>query len=154
MAATLIHATCIASAERAVLIRGPSGAGKSDLALRCLAMTPSVICPFDVMLVADDQVLVEADNGQLFASCPLPIVGQIEVRGVGIVSLEAASKTRVVLVADLLGLGGRPERLPDQTCSTEINGCHLEAIVLNPFEASAPVKLLMALSRAKAPTRS
>jgi len=33
---TLIHGTCVALDEAAVLLRGPSGSGKSDLALRLL----------------------------------------------------------------------------------------------------------------------
>lgn len=101
----LLHASCVALDEdRALLILGPSGAGKSGLALRLMAL--------GAQLVADDQTEVTARGGALYASCPAPIRGRIEARGVGILNAPALHRARLRLAADL----GRPEteRLPQR----------------------------------------
>ena len=77
-----VHATAIASAGAAVLLRGPSGSGKSDLALRCLYLTTPEGTPFQ--LLADDRVIVEMSNGDLRARAPEVLRGLLEVRGFGL----------------------------------------------------------------------
>lgn len=143
----LIHATCIAAGGRAVLMRGPSGSGKSDLALRCLALAPTPLLPDRVELVADDQVLVEVREGRLYGAAPSTILGKIEVRGIGIVSVPTAQLCEIVLVAELLPDGERPERFPDPPKTTTVAGVTLPLIELKALESSAPVKLLMALGK-------
>jgi len=136
---TRIHATCVAIGGAAVLLRGPSGAGKSDLALRLVAE--------GARLVADDQVLLAAENGRLVARAPAPIAGQIEVRGLGIVPVATEAEAPVALVADLVA-PSEIERMPEPEAET-ILGIALPRIALTPFEASAPAKLRLALARTR-----
>lgn len=140
------HGTAIAMAGNAVLIRGASGAGKSDLALRCIAQGVSPLLPSPVTLVCDDRAIIAMDEGLLVVSAPSHIWGKLEVRGLGIIEVPAVSSARLVLVADLVGGGVSVERLPDPE-SIEILGQHVPSMKLNPFEASAPVKVLLALQR-------
>ncbi len=147
MAASLIHATCIALCGRGVLIRGPSGSGKSDLALRCLALTPSQLMTLPAELVADDQVLVDLRDGRLLASPPSTIQGLIEIRGIGIVAVPFAASAEIVMVAELVDHDAALERLPDPVPVAKILDVALPVLRLKAFEASAPVKLLVALAQ-------
>ena len=131
-----IHASCVDVDGRAILLRGPSGSGKSDLALRLIDA--------GAFLVADDQVVLEAIGGVLFASPPEPLAGMIEVRGVGIVEDQPWHRAPVGLVIDLVN-PDRVERLPElQTCLLE--GVELPCLSLAAFEASAPVKIRLAIA--------
>ena len=131
---TLIHGTCVALDGAAVLLRGPSGSGKSDLALRLLDN--------GARLVADDQTFVKMQNGRLVATAPETIAGKMEVRGVGILSVESENSGILELVVNLEA--DPPERLPDPE-TTEILGIALPLLRLNPFEASATAKLRLTL---------
>ena len=126
-----VHATCVDFGRAAVLLRGPAGAGKSDLALRLIDR--------GALLVADDQVELEARRGELWARAPATLAGKIEVRGYGVVDVPHVAKARVRLVADLDGATPL-ERLPEPA-SCELEGVSLPLIRLNPFEASAAAKL-------------
>lgn len=139
-----IHATAIAIEGKAVLIRGPSGSGKSDLALRCLAMGPSRLVPFDARLVADDYVEIERHGERLVATAPAAIRGRLEVRGMGIVSLEWVAEAEIRLVADLVD-ATMLSRLPDPIPEAEIAGLRLPLLRLAAFDASTPAKLLLSL---------
>ena len=147
MAAELVHATGLALAGRAALIRGPSGAGKSDLALRCLALAPTPLLPDQAELISDDQVQLERRGGDLYASAPETITGLLEIRGVGVQRIPAArAHTRVTLAVDLVGEHEpAPERYPDPWPHTACLGISLPLLRLRPFEASAAIKLLLAL---------
>jgi serine kinase of HPr protein (carbohydrate metabolism regulator) len=140
----LVHGTCVALGRRGALLRGESGAGKSDLALRFLALTgDGELRP---ILVADDQVLVEANGkGQLFASPPQTIAGKIEIRGLGIVVVPYLPEAELMLVCDLVNEEDVPRMPPEPWDRTEIAGRLLPALKLAPFELSAPLKLKMAL---------
>jgi serine kinase of HPr protein (carbohydrate metabolism regulator) len=150
VAAELVHATAITVGGRAALIRGPSGAGKSDLALRCLALAPSALLPEAAQLVSDDQVQLETRNGAVYARAPATIAGLIEVRGLGIHRLQIpAAEAVVTLAVDLLlPHDPSPERHPDPWPHVALMGVALPLLRLRPFEASAPVKLLLALQNA------
>jgi HPr kinase/phosphorylase len=143
----LVHGTCVALGRRGVLLRGSVGAGKSDLALRFMALPgDGALCPG---LVADDQVYVTANpDGTLTASAPPTIAGKIEVRGLGIMQVPFLPEAELVLVCDLVGSKGVP-RMPLESAKTMvIAGVPLPTLRLAPFEASAPLKLKMALLRA------
>src|ERR1700753_2284297 len=88
-----VHGTCIAFDGKGILLRGPSGCGKSDLALRAFAAGAS--------LVADDRVALTVRGTALHASAPPQLYGLIEVRGIGIVKMEATSDIPVTVVVDL-----------------------------------------------------
>ncbi|MEG3151634.1 HPr kinase/phosphatase C-terminal domain-containing protein [Sphingomonas sp. ZT3P38] len=128
-----IHASTIAIGGHAVLIEGPSGAGKSDLALRLIDR--------GAVLVSDDYTVLSASQDILLASPPATIAGQMEVRGIGIVSMAHAAPVPVAL---LVRLADRVERLPEAE-SRCFEGVPVPAIALDPHEASAPIKVELAL---------
>jgi serine kinase of HPr protein (carbohydrate metabolism regulator) len=138
-----VHATCIAFDGRAVLLRGPSGCGKSDLALRAIAGGAE--------LVADDYVALEAKNGGVFASAPGTLSGMIEIRGLGLMRLEARTEAPVALVVDLTDPAAI-ERIPE-TRYCDLMGFRLPWLALAPFQASALPKLGFALMAADQPER-
>lgn len=140
----LVHATAVALGGRAALIRGPSGSGKSDLALRCLAMAPSALVPLQAQLVSDDYVALARVGPRLLARAPDSIRGNIEVRGAGILRLDSIAEAEVTLVAELVA-ADQVSRLPDPAPVTDLLGITLPVLALAGFEASAPVKLLLAL---------
>lgn len=144
-AAQLVYGTCVALGPRAALLRGPSGSGKSDLALRFVLETPASQTPASLCaaLVADDQVLIERREGRLLASPPATIAGKIEVRGIGIVTLPYRPQAELRLLIDLSDPDDVP-RLPPAT-SEVFCGLSLPVLRLAPFEASAPLKLRLAL---------
>jgi serine kinase of HPr protein (carbohydrate metabolism regulator) len=131
-----VHGTCIAFDGKGILLRGPPGCGKSDLALRAFAAGAS--------LVADDRVSLSARGGTVLAFAPPALFGMIEVRGIGIVRMEAESESPVALVVDL-ERPDRIERMPEP-CRCELIGIPLPRIVLAPFESSAVAKLRIALN--------
>jgi HPr kinase/phosphorylase len=99
----LLHATCVALADRGLLIRGPSGSGKSALALMLMAL--------GCELVADDRVLLWREGESLRAKAPDTIKGSIEARSVGILNApDARETTELCAVVDLSQV--ETERLP------------------------------------------
>ena len=130
----MIHASCVAIGGRGVLLAGPSGSGKSDLALRLIDRGAN--------LVSDDYTLLAVCGGRLLASPPPTIAGKIELRGVGVVEIEAASDVPVCLH---VALGGEHERLPEPE-RIVLLGVMLPTLRLAALEASAPIKLEAALN--------
>jgi len=125
---------------RGVLIEGPSGAGKSDLALRCLAL--------GFRLVSDDRTLVFTSGGKLFGACPEPLRGLLEARGLGLIAPPALRRvSEVSLIVSAQPEGGAIERMPDPPERRALLGVWLPVMRLQPLEASAPLKLLAALSQ-------
>jgi Serine kinase of the HPr protein, regulates carbohydrate metabolism len=122
-----------------VLLLGRPGAGKSDLALRLLARGAE--------LVADDRTDLYVSRGRLMASAPAAIAGLMEVRALGIVALPFAAKVPVGLA---VRLDSKPKRLPELEFWRPPAALALKpkafppVISLNPFEASAPEKVLIA----------
>ena len=132
---TTLHASCVAIDNRGVLLTGASGAGKSDLALRLIDRGAS--------LVGDDGVMIEASNGRLLASPGRNIEGQMEVRGLGILAFPWVSRVPLALV---VALDQEVLRMPDELLHVRVfEGLTLPLIALNPFEASAAVKVEKAL---------
>ena len=153
MARLNLHGTCVALGTDAVLLRGEPGAGKSDLGLRFLALPPEG--GPQPKLIADDQVWIErGGGGELFASAPDAIAGKIEVRGLGIVAVPYLAQGRLVLVVDLVSDQEVPRMAPDPPEIVTIAGVAVPRLVLAPFEASAPLKLKLALLQAASPQRS
>ena len=126
--------------EGAVLLLGDSGAGKSDVALRLIAL--------GARLLADDQTqLFAEDGGRLFAEGVSSLHGRIEIRGVGIVALEAAKPAPVVLAVMLNAAAAIP-RLPEPlryALPAPLKALEGPPLLhLSPFEAATPAKIAAA----------
>ena len=135
MTGTRLHATTVAIGGRGVMITGASGSGKSDLALRLIDR--------GAVLVSDDYTECIVQDGTVIASPPATIAGRIEVRGIGIVDMPHAPRAAVMLVVTL---GETVERMPEPH-PKRVAGIDIPAIALAAFEASAPIKVEIALSR-------
>ena len=123
MTTTVLHASCVARAGKAVLILGASGSGKSSLALRLIALGAE--------LVADDRTEVWRDGHQLRARAPDPIRGLIEARQVGILRLPFVTDAEIVLVADLDQV--ESDRLPPRR-STTLLGIERDLVLGSPHD--------------------
>ncbi|MDQ3080452.1 MAG: HPr kinase/phosphatase C-terminal domain-containing protein [Pseudomonadota bacterium] len=131
-----VHASCVAIDGRAVLITGLSGSGKSDLTLRLLDR--------GFALVSDDQTLVKKTATRLTASAPPTIRGKLEIRGIGIVEMEAVDDQPVALVVELTS---DIQRLPDDSRERPIMGVAVPLISVDAMSASAASKVALALDR-------
>ncbi|WP_380779406.1 HPr kinase/phosphorylase [Sphingomonas sp. R86520] len=128
-----LHATTVAIDGVAVLIEGASGSGKSDLALRLIDR--------GAILVSDDQTLVVRSGKALLARAPATIAGRIEVRGIGILAMPHADAVPVGL---LVRVDGAIERMPERRVR-RIAGIEIRQFAVDPFHASAPIKVELAL---------
>ncbi|MGV6802437.1 MAG: HPr kinase/phosphorylase [bacterium] len=89
-----------------VMMRGDPGSGKSDFCLRLIEN-----CPWRrTKLVADDAVILKVDNKSIIANCPDRIRNMIEIRGVGISTIDSLPSIRLRLSCQL---GARASRLPE-----------------------------------------
>ena len=75
---------------------------------------------------------------------PATIAGMIEVRGLGIVALPERQDAPVALV---VALGAPVERLPERGETRSLAGVAVPVLPLAGFEASAPIKVELALGR-------
>jgi serine kinase of HPr protein (carbohydrate metabolism regulator) len=145
----LVHATSVVigraslpfggSVEAAVLLMGGSGAGKSDVALRLIAMGARLIC--------DDQTALSVESGQLIAEAPSSLHGRMEIRGVGIVGIEAERRAPVILTVRLDEAAEVP-RLPlalTHRLPQGLENCpEPPFLVLHALDASTPAKIAAA----------
>ncbi|OSQ53006.1 HPr kinase/phosphorylase [Marivita geojedonensis] len=88
-----LHATAVALNGRAVLLKGASGSGKSSLALEMMVRGAT--------LVADDRVILSAVSDGVELTCPDPLKGMIEARGVGLLHADYVPSAHLCLVVDL-----------------------------------------------------
>lgn len=130
-----IHGSCVSIGSRGVLLIGPSGSGKSDLALRLMSK--------GAMLVADDQVILHAEQGHLVANVDDTIRGLLEVRGVGLVRYPIASNIPVALAVQLVERDAI-EHIPMPAHYTQL-GVSVPQISLYGYDASTPEKVYAAL---------
>ena len=90
---TILHASCVALGDRAVVITGASGSGKSALALSLMG--------HGATLVADDRTELTRQGAVIIASAPQTIRGLIKARGVGILTADTVARAQVHLMVDL-----------------------------------------------------
>ncbi len=136
LSSEMLHATTVAKQGRAVIIAGRSGSGKSDLALRL----------FDrgFVLVSDDQTMVRKADGRLIASAPPTIKGKLEVRGIGIVEVDAVDDVPVCLFVEL---SEAVERMPESGIERMLLGIAVPLVGVEAMSASAAAKVDLALDR-------
>lgn len=132
-----MHGALIARQGDGVLLMGPSGAGKSDLALRMLSP------PWSWRLVADDQVLLARAGDVVNGTSPAVLAGLLEVRGVGIVTLNHHPSAHLRMVIKLVPMANVP-RLPEPAV-TDILGLPFHTFKLHSFAVSTPEKLELLL---------
>lgn len=131
-----VHGTSLVVKGVGVLLRGPPGSGKSDLALRLI--------DGGAQLVADDQTVLDFENGRLIMTSHAVIEGLLEVRGVGILPAPSTARARLGLVIDLVPKLSDIERMPEkQFC--EFLGVRVRLLRLFPFMASAAAKVRIAV---------
>ena len=131
----IVHASCVAFDDKAVLIRGASGAGKSALALQLMS--------FGADLVADDRTELVRHGEMLVARAPDPIFGLIEARGLGILKADARHSARLDLVVclDTIETARMPPQRRQTLCGVDIpsvhkfEGAHFPAAILQYLKA-------------------
>ena len=133
-----LHATLVAYGQEGVLLRGPSGSGKSDLALRLMGLG-NPWC-----LVSDDQVTLSTVSGHLVGRPPASIAGRMEVRGIGIVSVEHQTSARIRLIVDLVARKDVP-RLPEPDETATLLGHNIPLARLHGLDTSTPLKIALLL---------
>ena len=98
-------------------------------------------------LISDDQTVLERNGNTIEVRAPDTLRNLIEVRGVGIVDVVSVPCARLGLIVELSD--GPIERLPDDPGVQEaVLGVLIDVIQVRPFEASAPIKVALALTRA------
>jgi serine kinase of HPr protein (carbohydrate metabolism regulator) len=144
-----IHATAVVlmdatkpfgcACDGAVLLLGESGAGKSDVALRLIAA--------GAKLLADDQTVLYIEDGRVMADAPSALEGGMEIRGLGIVRLEKAPASPVILAVQL-DSGEDVERMPEPAFFTLPPALQADVkvpiISLDAYESSTPAKIAAA----------
>lgn len=128
------HATCVAINRKGILIMGPSGSGKSDLALRLIER--------GAVLVADDQVELTAEKGDLIARSPQTIKGLIEARYIGPLRTPVLEACPIAVILE----PGTPERMPDLQTRTLL-GIELPLLILPYLEGSTTAKIRLFLEQ-------
>ncbi len=129
------HATTIQLDGEGVMLCGPSASGKSDLGIRLIEN--------GAKLVADDRTVLTLDNKKVLASVPKEISGKMEIRGLGIITIDVVVKTHLSMVVELVNAKDI-KRYPVKK-NIDLLGVTLPLIHLYAFEASAPVKIRRAL---------
>ena len=138
LSSEILHATSIAIDGRAVLLEGVSGTGKPDLALRLIDR--------GAMLISDDRTLLVRKGKDLLARAPGTIRGRIEVRGIGIVTMEHVEDIPVNLI---VRLGVEPMRMPERR-QRRIAGVIVREVAFEAFHASTPIKIEWTLRQPEA----
>jgi HPr kinase/phosphorylase len=132
-----VHASAVLVGHRAVLIRGASGAGKSRLAFDLILAGRSGQIA-QAVLVGDDRVHLEAQDGLLVVRPARRLAGLIEIRGLGIRHCDFAREAVVGLVVDLDAADA--ERLPPpDALLARISGIEIPRIPIGTGYAALPL---------------
>ena len=111
MTRVLAHGTAIVVGETGVIFTGPVGSGKSSLALQ--TMFSARMAGHFAALLSDDQVFLEAVNGDVTGFCPPSITGMIELRGSGIGRVDFVAEARLHYAIRLIDVHA-DNRIPEE----------------------------------------
>lgn len=133
MSELLANVCCVAIDGRAILISGEPGSGKSSLALALIDR--------GAVLVGDDGVMLQEEAGQVRAAPPPRILGQLEIRNVGIVHLPTTSGTLALAVR----LDASAPRFIEAASSVTLAGRIVPQVALYPETSALPLRVEWAL---------
>lgn len=128
------QAGCVAIGERGVLIEGKPGSGKSSLALALIDR--------GAMLVGDDGVALDVEDGRLIAAPHPQIAGKLEVRNVGLVDMPTLPRVAIGLV---IRLDPEAPRFIDAPEAVTIEGVTLPLVRLYPDSPVIALRAELAL---------
>ena len=132
-----IHASAVLAGNRAVLIRGPSGSGKSRLAFD-RALAGGYLPP--TTLIGDDRVRLTVNGGTLTVRGVAELAGKIEIRGLGIRSVNYAADGPIGLVVDL-NAADAARLPPPESLKTTLEGLELPRIPVGADFNALPLVL-------------
>ena len=133
----LIHASCVRWQNKGILLLGNSSQGKSTGALALIEK--------GAVLVADDYVELSKKNNDIIATCPQTISGKIEVRGIGIISMDFSTQTNVDFVIDCVKDFASVPRMPDKKTKKFFDK-EIPLYALCPFETIFAQKVSLILA--------
>jgi HPr kinase/phosphorylase len=119
------HATAVAYQECGFLLRGITGAGKSDLALRLFKCGGA--------LIADDQTILSFMDGHIIATCPEVLKNQLEIRGIGLVSVKTLESHPIHVIINL-----RPSSEIERMPKAHFEELHGVALPVYEIDARCP----------------
>ncbi len=129
-----LHASAVVIDGHGVIISGASGSGKSDMALRLIDRGGALL---------GDDALYAAQREDVICITPAPqIAGKIEVYGLGILTYPFCAQATARLWVEL---DRQTIRMPDGSAYREIAGVNIPLLHIDPWYASAPVKVELAL---------
>ncbi|MXP47131.1 serine kinase [Altererythrobacter luteolus] len=130
---TLRQATAVSIEGRGMLIEGSPGAGKTSLALTLIDR--------GAMLIGDDGVTLDVQNGRLHASPPPNTEGLIEIRNVGIAALPVTDAP----VCLVLALTVDAPRYVEQAEIIDIEGHAIPRLQFDPRLSPAATRVHWAM---------
>ena len=128
------HATAVAIDDIGVIITGPSGSGKSDLALRLIDR--------GAILIADDKINISGSSDNPILSQCEHHINAIEVSGIDIIKTSTINNIPLKLH---IKLSNEYERHPAPLPIIKFGIYTVPSLKINPQEASAPIKIEMAI---------
>lgn len=99
------HATALTWNGKGFLLVGTPGCGKSSLAMRLIER--------GAILIADDQVNLNNENGEWIATCPKAIAGKIHLREIGILNPPHEPAAKIDMIFQSVQPAGKLSQAPD-----------------------------------------